>query len=229
MVLINLWFYGIITTIKLWRNVLELTKNILPIEYRKYEAMIYDKRKNAEYPQHISLYILPNGDFLDCKHPQDIKHFGMAEMFYGNFATLQKNPKMQSELRMGASVCSKYGVQPASLREVEALLMHNVGVNSKNPAQARAYEELKMCMSDDDLLVHDMGYVKFLYLNRTIYITIPNYAINGQYIKQAQIETIKSLAELFSVNEIDDILEQAKVLNNELLIRLNSLLPQAKR
>lgn len=85
-------------------------------------------------------------------------------------------------------------------------------------------------LSDDDLLVHDLGYVKFLIMGRgDLHITLPNRSINGKYAKGMQLDTIKDIASLCGAHNVEDIIEEQRRESARVSRILENLAPELKR
>ncbi len=205
----------------MWGCCMEITKNIEPLTCNQYADRLLRLYGIGDYKNHISLYILPSGDIIDCKYPKNVKHIGFTDMIYGNFASIREQ-ECFADLKVNSSALVKYNCRDFSLPVVQEALIRNTGVCAKNPAHKKAVDELKVYLSDDDLLVHDMGYVKFLIMGRdSLFLTLPNQSINGKHVKGAQLDTVKSIASMCSINNYEDIIENSKRNNNALSIMLN--------
>lgn len=199
---------------------MEITQNIQPLSCKQYSERLLKLYSVGDYRMHISLYILPNGDIIDCRYPKNIKHLGFTDMIYGNFADI-KNADINNELGLNKSALSKYNVREFGLPIVKEALIRNAGVCAKNPEHKQIAEELKLFLADDDLLVHDLGYVKFLIMGRdNLYLTLPNFNINDKYAKPIQMDTVKYVASMCSINNYEDVIENSKFNNNKLSLVL---------
>lgn len=198
-----------------------ITKNIEPVTCNQYADRLLRLYGIGDYKNHVSLYILPNGDIIDCKYPNNVKHIGFTDMIYGNFASIREQ-EQYADLKLNGSSLVKYNCRDFSLPVVREALIRNTGVCAKNPKHKNAVDELKVFLADDDLLVHDLGYVKFLIMGRDrLFLTLPNYNINGKHVKGMQLDTIKDIASMCSINNYEDVIENAKHSNNKLSIMLN--------
>lgn len=208
---------------------MEITTNLVPITASQY-AKRYESYPNiGDFKRHVSLYILPNGDIIDCRYPKDVKHIGIADMIYGNFARVCEIDK-NNELKVHSSALKKYDVREISLSNVQTALIRNTGVCARNPEHAMETQKLKEYLSDDDLLVHDLGYVKFLIMGRgDLHITLPNRNINGKYVKGMQLDTINDIAALCGAYNVEEVLENEKRENNKLSRMLENMSQELQR
>ncbi|MBR2467553.1 MAG: hypothetical protein IKB42_00715 [Clostridia bacterium] len=208
---------------------MDITTNLVPVTATQYAKRYESYSYFEDSRRHVSLYILPNGDILDCRFPKDVKHIGITDMIYGNFAKVRELDK-QNELRLDTSALNKYNVKEISLKSVQDALIRNTGVCARNPQHSKEVLMLHEFLSDDDLLVHDLGYVKFLIMGRgDLHITLPNRSINGKYAKGMQLDTIKDIASLCGAHNVEDIIEEQRRESARVSRILENLAPELKR
>lgn len=208
---------------------MDITTNLVPITATQYAKRYENYSYFEDVRRHVSLYILPNGDILDCRFPKDVKHIGITDMIYGNFAKVRELDK-NNDLRLDTSALNKYNVKEVSLKSVQDALIRNTGVCARNPQHSKEVLMLHEFLADDDLLVHDLGYIKFLVMGRgDLHITIPNRSINGKYAKGMQLDTVKELAAMCGAHNVEDIIEDERRESTRVSRILENIAPELKR
>lgn len=155
----------------------------------------------------VSLYITPNGDIIDCRSLTG-SHISFTGFVYKN---LDMFKDIQDELgyKVYESLLQdkKFSdmTDLAVCKEVRKELVKNTGLNPNNPEQSRLISEASMFISDDDLLVHDMGFIKVGIIPRmgSLAICTPAFSFNGHKVTSAQQSTVADIADFFYFDEVE--------------------------
>ena len=77
-----------------------------------------------------------------------------------------------------------------------------------------------LIIGDDDIVTHDLGYIKLLIMNNVPYITLPNYHFNNKSPKGVQLDTVRNITEILCAKEAEFALTSAKNRNNSLSLEI---------
>lgn len=186
---------------------------VKPITVKEFTKKLVNSPINV-----MSVYILPNGDVLDCRS-SNLNHTSFTDVVYQNLSDLQ-NIKTTGENKLYDSVVENKDMSNMTNIErcelVKKSLINNVNVDQNNPTYSKMLENLGNKIADDDLLVHDMGFVKMGILNTNQHISFctPCASFHGHRPTKLQKDTAFELADFFFYEYADystDYREACKV------------------
>ncbi len=149
---------------------------------------------------HYSFYILPNGDIIDCRKPVVLSHIGMCEFIYENIEQLSSMPEFNF-LKLNDSILFKPGNEQyyKCAGAVKYAIVSDI-VKRKPALRSRA-SGVGTYISDDSLLLHDLGWVKVVAegvgAHMHFAIQTPTESVNGRTVTRLQGDSAKEIAELF--------------------------------
>lgn len=173
-----------------------LPNAVKPITVKEFTKKLVNSPINM-----MSIYILPNGDVLDCRS-SNLNHTSFTDIVYQNLPDLQ-NIKTSLENKVYDSVAESKDMSNMTNIErcelVKKSLIDNVNVDHNNPEYSKILENLGNGIADDDLLVHDIGFVKMGILNANQHISFctPCACFHGHRPTKLQKDTAFELADFF--------------------------------
>ncbi len=172
------------------------TRNLIPITVNNIAEDLY------KFPGkgHYSFYILPNGDVIDCRKPVVLSHIGLCEFVYENIEDLAQNPEL-SQLKLSDSVLFKPGNEQYFKCAGAVKYALVTDIVKRKPALRPRANGVGTYISDDSLLLHDLGWVKVVAegvgAHMHFAIQVPTESVNGRTATRLQCDTAREIAELF--------------------------------
>ena len=179
--------------------------SFMPITIEEY------KRRIASNPiSKVSVYITPGGDIIDTRAIVG-SHTDFTDMAYRNLSMISD---IQDEFGnvIYNSVLGDRDLEGMSKVEacsfVRKMLMAGLPLDESNPEHKKLIESRMLYVADDDLLVHDMGFVKLGLMPKlgSMAICVPSKAINGHGPTGPQRAAVFDVAEchFFEYDDISD-------------------------
>jgi hypothetical protein len=173
-----------------------------PINLKEFES----QAATSPYSK-VSIYITPNGDIIDCRNLTG-NHISFTGLIYKNLSMFsdiedEMGYKVYQSLTEGKNF---EGMTELNIcREVRKMLVQNTGLNPKYPVHSRLISEAAMFIPDDDLLVHDMGFVKVCIIPRfnALAVCTPAKCFNGHRATAAQRGTFADIADFYYFDEAE--------------------------
>lgn len=189
--------------------------NVTPIDFEKFKTRVVKKVYRVK--NYYSLYILPNGQILDCRYPTDLGHTQFSAYVYNNINSLSAS--IYNSCLRGLDI--PFEEIPYYLEEYHNLFnLSYVDPNLFNIVD-------KALLGDEDRICHDMGFIK-ISINKNLNsftLAIPNSIFNKK-VTAAQIETIEKISNLFN-GDLKTILKQRQRDNMQLATQINTTLKSA--
>jgi len=192
------------------------TKNLKPLSidqfFRQYMNYTADMRS------HIAIYILPNGDIINAHYPNKLSHTELSEMIYSNLEEIALHDP-NNLLNTKKSIL--FNKEYKSLNDVKTALANKIGYKNLSTENKQI---IKNTLGDEDLLVHDLGYVKVLIMNRVPFITLPNINFNDKAPRSVQYDTVRNLTEIICAKHSEYSIKTAKENNIYLSHKLENMM-----
>lgn len=191
------------------------------VSLKPYEIDEIEKSVADGFDKHYSFFILPDGSLLDCRRPIDITHLGVTDMIYDNIDALKNDPRFEY-LKLSESAIFDSGAEgmPKATATAKQMLLRRLVI--QNPQLMPCFAETARYVQDDEVLAHDLGWVKVVIMKdrnfSTMVARIPNHMINGRTLKGTQKSVITDLAEIFGLDPkdiMDDTIERNNLLTRE--------------
>lgn len=176
--------------------------SVKPMTIKEFERQLMETPMSK-----VSVYVTPDGDIIDCRSLIG-SHIYFTDMVYKSLSGLsditdELGKKVYSSI-MGIED-RKNESRMETCKIVRHTLIKNAGLDPNNPKHMELYEELYSRIADDDLLVHDMGFVKVGIIVKigSLALCVPASSFNGHKPTTAQQRTVVELAECFNFEEDD--------------------------
>ena len=190
----------------------EICKNIQPISLDEFFKRV--GKKVYQLKNYYSLYIMPNGELIDCGYPQALGHNPFCENFYNNLEKLS-DKNFKSNLH-GLNV---------PFEEVDYYLMDYfklLDIMYVNPDLYTKVE--KVLLSSEDRICQDLGFVKVAINSKLkTYEVIPPNPIFNKVVTAAQKDIISKLSNFFFI-DLDVKLKQEQLENIKLATAVQTAL-----
>ncbi len=176
----------------------EIAKNLEPIVFDDYARR--EMTRMTRVGTHASLYVIPDGKIIDCRYPEWLGHDKITAMIYDNLAALS-DVKDRLDRPVYCSAISEYmsDNESVSIEDVQELLMEKAGITDLTSQFSK--DIMRKYLNDEDLPVHDMGFVKVVITSDgNMKVEVPNNIFNGKTIKAAQEETVEGLIAFHKIN-----------------------------
>ena len=174
-----------------------------PITFKQY-------KETAQYNPFgkVSVYITPGGDIIDCRDLVG-SHTDFTDNVYRNLSMLgdivdEFGNAIYDSVMGGVDVVGKTKVEACS--KVRSRILDSIGVSKDDPSHRELLESGALYIADDDLLVHDLGFIKVGLIPKlgSIAVCVPSQAVHGHKPTGAQRGTLFDIAE-FHFYDYEDI------------------------
>ena len=174
-----------------------------PITFKQYKEI-------AQYNPYgkVSVYITPGGDIFDCREMMG-SHTDFTDRVYRGLSMLiditdEFGNRIYDSVMGDEDVVANTKVEACS--KVRDKMIKGLGLQQGNPKQMELLESRELYVADDDLLVHDLGFIKVGLIPKlgSMAICVPASGLHGHKPTGAQRATLFEIAE-FHFYDYDDI------------------------